>query len=35
MPVPGDAVARLATIRTVIFLIAAKLDFRTLNPHAA
>jgi transposase len=26
---------RLATIRTVIFLIAGKLDFRTLNPHAA
>jgi hypothetical protein len=32
---PFAAVARLATIRTVIFLIAAKLDFRTLNPHAA
>ena len=26
---------RLSTIRTVIFLIAGKLDFRTLNPHAA
>ena len=26
---------RLSTIRTVIFLIAEKLDFRTLNPHAA
>ena len=25
----------LATIRTIIFLIAGKLDFRTLNPHAA
>ncbi len=25
---------RLSTIRTVIFLIAGKLDFRTLNPHA-
>ena len=26
---------RLETIRTIIFLIAGKLDFRTLNPHAA
>ena len=26
---------RLSTICTVIFLIAAKLDFRTINPHAA
>ena len=26
---------RLSTIRTVIFLIAGKLDFRTVNPHAA
>ncbi len=26
---------RLSTIRTVIFLIAGKLDFRTLNPHLA
>jgi transposase len=26
---------RLSTIRTVIFLIAGKLDFRMLNPHAA
>lgn len=26
---------RLSTIRTVIFLIAGKLDFRSLNPHAA
>ncbi len=26
---------RLSTIRTVIFLIAGKLDFRTLNAHAA
>lgn len=26
---------RLSTIRTVIFLIAGKLDFRTLNLHAA
>jgi len=26
---------RLSTIRTIIFLIAGKLDFRTLNPHAA
>lgn len=26
---------RLSTIRTVIFLIAGKLDFRTLNPHVA
>ncbi len=26
---------RLSTIRTVIFLIAGKLDFRTINPHAA
>jgi transposase len=25
---------RLSTIRTVIFLIAGKLDFATLNPHA-
>lgn len=25
---------RLSTIRTVIFLLAGKLDFRTLNPHA-
>lgn len=25
---------RLSTIRTIIFLIAGKLDFRTLNPHA-
>ena len=24
---------RLSTIRTIIFLIAGKLDFRTLNPH--
>jgi hypothetical protein len=24
----------LSTIRTVIFLIAGKLDFRTINPHA-
>lgn len=26
---------RLSTIRTVIFLLAGKLDFRALNPHAA
>lgn len=26
---------RLSTIRTVIFLIAGKLDFRVINPHAA
>jgi len=26
---------RLSTIRTIIFLLAGKLDFRTLNPHAA
>lgn len=26
---------RLSTIRTVIFLIAGKLSFRTINPHAA
>jgi transposase len=26
---------RLSTIRTVIFLIAGKLDFRAINPHAA
>jgi transposase len=26
---------RLSTIRTVIFLIAGKLDFRPINPHAA
>ncbi len=26
---------RLSTIRTVIFLIAGKLDFRVFNPHAA
>jgi transposase len=26
---------RLSTIRTIIFLIAGKLDFRMLNPHAA
>ena len=26
---------RLSTIRTVIFLIAGKLDFRALNPHTA
>jgi len=26
---------RLSTIRTVIFLIAGKHDFRALNPHAA
>jgi transposase len=26
---------RLTTIRTVIFLIAGKLDFRAINPHAA
>ena len=26
---------RLSTIRTVIFLIAGKLDFRTINPHAS
>src|SRR5512139_485779 len=25
---------RMSTIRTVIFLIAGKLDFRTINPHA-
>jgi transposase len=25
---------RLSTIRTVIFLIAGKLDFRAINPHA-
>jgi transposase len=25
---------RWSTIRTVIFLIAGKLDFRTINPHA-
>ena len=25
---------RLSTIRTIIFLIAGKLDFRTINPHA-
>jgi transposase len=26
---------RLSTIRTVIFLIAGKLNFQTVNPHAA
>jgi hypothetical protein len=26
---------RLKTIRTVIFLLAGKLDFRTINAHAA
>lgn len=26
---------RMSTIRTVIFLIAGKLDFRVINPHAA
>lgn len=26
---------RLSTIRTIIFLIAGKIDFRSLNPHAA
>ena len=26
---------RLSTARTVIFLIAGKLDFRAINPHAA
>jgi hypothetical protein len=26
---------RFATIRIVTFLLAGKLDFRTLNPHAA
>ena len=26
---------RMSTIRTVIFLIAGKLDFRTVNPHVA
>jgi transposase len=26
---------RLSTIRTVLFLIAGKLDFQTINPHAA
>jgi len=26
---------RLSTIRTVIFLIACKLGFRTINPYAA
>jgi len=26
---------RLSTIHTIIFLLAGKLDFRTLNPHAA
>jgi len=26
---------RLSTIRIVIFLIAGKLDFRIVNPHAA
>ena len=26
---------RISTIRTVIFLIAGKLSFRTINPHAA
>jgi hypothetical protein len=25
----------VSTIRTVIFLIAGKLDFRVINPHAA
>ena len=25
---------RMSTIRTVIFLIAGKLDFRVVNPHA-
>jgi transposase len=25
---------RVSTVRTVIFLIAGKLDFRVLNPHA-
>jgi len=24
---------RLSTIRTMIFLLAGKLDFRTINPH--
>lgn len=26
---------RLSTIRSIVFLIAGKLDFRTINPHAA
>ena len=26
---------RMSTIRTVIFLIAGKLDFRVINPHAS
>ncbi|MFN8961053.1 MAG: transposase, partial [Betaproteobacteria bacterium] len=26
---------RLSTIRTVIFLIAGKLDFTAINPHAS
>jgi hypothetical protein len=26
---------RLSTIRTIIFLIAGKLDFQALNPHVA
>ena len=26
---------RWSTLRAIIFLIAGKLDFRTLNPHAA
>jgi len=26
---------RLSTIKTVIFLIAGKLDFKAINPHAA
>jgi transposase len=31
----ADGYRRLSTIRTLIFLIAGKLDFGTLNPHAA
>jgi transposase len=31
---PARGLTRLSTIRTVIFLIAGKLDFRVINPHA-
>jgi len=30
----GYALSRFTTIRTVIFLIAGKLDFAVINPHA-
>ena len=29
-----EGFVRLSTIKTVIFLIAGKLDFQTINPHA-